>query len=619
MSAYKSSLSKSSAHWRTRRKEGQEENQSSTSPTPLKKNSQYRFGAYIRLSPSDEIRDEGSLISHPQRIKEFVNYKNQYEKEWGQIIDWYVDKDLSGKDLNRPAFLKMCKDIKDGKINAVIVTELSRLSRNVKDFCQFWDFLKEHRAKFFSLKENFDTSSPMGELMVVQAISFAQFERKSIIMRIKENSKARAKRGLWSGGPSPLGYDLDPNHRCHMMVNESEKATVEFIFRKFLELGTLRKLQSYLNENGYRTKQYTSKEGKKFGGKIWTLSSLYHSLTNMTYLGKREVNKRYRNVDPKKVPEGDDYSVTDAQWTALISQNLFDEVQELLEVNRKKTRRYVHHYRLLGLAWCGACGDNLVGKSGTGKNGKYFYYGHKRSQTTFNDRHLKRCTLESVSAPVLEEAVISRLELLANDRALLASLVRNSGDFAEKEKERLENLIASKEQERRQVEKTRDGLIQSLPEAPSEGSKKALLYKVEELTLLLEKIELEKEQFKASLELHKGKVVNLNEALKIVRKFGKAFKNMKTHEQSQILKEVIQKIVVNENGIQINYYVGTREDLGLPAPATHEFHKNFSDLEGWGTSGLGVRPLFKMVGQTGFEPATTRPPDVYATTAPLPD
>ena len=231
MSASNGSPARSSVSWRAR-VSGTSSTQttSTTHSTPtLKKPSGYRLGAYIRLSPSDEIRAEGSLVSHPQRIEDFVRYRSTQEAGWGSIIEWYTDKDLSGKDMNRPAFKKMCRDIKSGHINAVIVTELSRLSRNVRDFCQFRDFLTHHKAKFFSLKENFDTSTPMGELMVVQAISFSQFERTTIVTRIKDGARARAERGLTNGGQRSLGYDPDPTRPCHLVVNESERAYVEIV------------------------------------------------------------------------------------------------------------------------------------------------------------------------------------------------------------------------------------------------------------------------------------------------------------------------------------------------------------------------------------------------------
>jgi site-specific DNA recombinase len=96
-------------------------------------------------------------------------------------VDWYVDKDLSGKDMNRLAFQKMLADIKSGLINAVVVTELSRLNRKVKDFLEVYEFFKTHNVAFFCLRENFDTSSSIGELMLIQAMSFAQYERQTIV------------------------------------------------------------------------------------------------------------------------------------------------------------------------------------------------------------------------------------------------------------------------------------------------------------------------------------------------------------------------------------------------------------------------------------------------------
>jgi DNA invertase Pin-like site-specific DNA recombinase len=157
----------------------------------------FKIAGYVRLSPTGDEREEGSLVSHPQRIQQFIDSKNlQTGGNWGEIVEWYVDKDLSGKDMNRPSFRKMLADIRSGAINAVVVTELSRLNRKVKDFCEVWDLFKEHNVAMFSLKENFDTSTPMGELMLIQAMSFAQFERSTIVDRIKKGARARAERGL---------------------------------------------------------------------------------------------------------------------------------------------------------------------------------------------------------------------------------------------------------------------------------------------------------------------------------------------------------------------------------------------------------------------------------------
>lgn len=104
-------------------------------------------------------------------------------------------------------------------------------------------------------------------------MSFAQYERHSIVDRIKKGARARAERGL-ANGHVLLGYKLVEHRPNYREVDENEKPTVELIFRKFLELKRINVLVKYLNENGYRTKEFTTKNGKKAGGNRWTLSSI---------------------------------------------------------------------------------------------------------------------------------------------------------------------------------------------------------------------------------------------------------------------------------------------------------------------------------------------------------
>ncbi len=113
----------------------------------------------------------------------------------------------------------------------------------------------------------------------------------------------------------------------------------------------------------------------------------------------------------------------------------------------------------------------------------------------------------------------------------------------------------------------RNNLFTTLGQEMSENSKRALLDKVEELTKQLEVIENEKTKFRHDLELSKSQVLNLDNALKIVRQFGKNFRKLKAHEQTLILSEIVHKVVVQENGITVEYYAGAREDLLPVGPA----------------------------------------------------
>lgn len=602
MSGSKGSRGKSSASWRVIAGTGPQPAKTS-SPVPLSNkispSDGFRMAAYVRLSPSDEIRAEGSLVSHPQRIKHFVDYRNSQNPGWGKIIDWYTDKDYSGKDMNRPEFRRMCRDIKDGKINAVIVTELSRLSRSVKDFCQFWDFLKRHKTTFYSLKESFDTSTPMGELMVVQAISFAQFERETIVSRIKEGAKARAERGLLSGGVRILGYDPDPYKTCHLIVNEEEKPYVKFIFEKFLNLGSVASLLHFLNKNGYRTKSYITKSGEKRGANLWCTGTVYNLLTNPAYIGKREINKGNRNRNQDELTEGERYRLVAAQWPAIISESLFNEIQNQLVANGYRSGRYSHKYRLSGLIRCALCGQQLLGKSGTGRSGKYFYYGHLRKFVTIDpNRHKERCPLENIPAVQVEEAVIARLSILAKDKQLLMELLKSNTSHMAGRLEQLDSLIFSKEQERRRVEKHIDGIMFSMAEAGT-SSRKLLTQKLDESVDLKTAIENEIRSLKDQKSNLKGSVIELNDAVRVIRAFIKGFDKRPVHEQKEILKDVMRSITVHPDKLVLEIYGKEAEDEipfdtneGLPVELTGGSSDNSNCLE---HSRTAVRTAFRVV------------------------
>src|SRR5476651_1045538 len=116
-----------------------------------------KIGLYIRVSSEEQARIvEGSLISKRKRLEEYVEGQNRRENGWGQIFDVYIDEGKSAKNMNRPEFQRLLRDIQSGHVNLVLSTELSRLSRSIKDFCALWDFFKEHKTGFVTLREQFD-------------------------------------------------------------------------------------------------------------------------------------------------------------------------------------------------------------------------------------------------------------------------------------------------------------------------------------------------------------------------------------------------------------------------------------------------------------------------------
>ena len=606
----KDSLAKLSEPWRNIEKG--EVVTSRSLPLELK-HIQFKLGAYIRLSPTGDEREEGSLVSHPQRIKQFVDSKNlQQNGQWGEVVEWYVDKDLSGKDMNRPNFQKLLKDVRARKINAVIVTELSRLNRKVKDFCEVWELFKENKVALFSLKENFDTSTPMGELMLIQAMSFAQFERQTIVDRIKKGARARAERGL-ANGYVPLGFKLVDHRPNYREIDETEKLYVEMIFSKYLELKRMSRLLNYLNENGYKTKEFITKSGKAMGGKRWTISSLHQVLTNRAYIGEREVNKRFRTENPENLKDEDRYFFVDAHWPALISKDLFFDVQRSLEENKKKARKYVHNYRLTGLIECAECGDRLVGKSGHGSSHKYFYYGHKRKMVTGNDRHLHRCKIENIPALQLEEAIVSRFKELSRDRDLVAELAKSTASVSLEKKEHQKSLLAAKEQERRKIKQKLDNMHDAIGETDDKTLRGALSRKAIEVQIELEQVEQGIEILRIDY-ANSCNVVDISDVMELIKIFRTGgFDALDVSDQTEMLKGRIRRIVVHIGKVYVEIYGGENERV-LGFGDEKEQKKSPTDLsQDSGINRSGIRTVFKVVGPSGFEPPTSCTPSKRST------
>jgi site-specific DNA recombinase len=261
-----------------------------------------KIGSYIRVSTEEQTQViEGSLDSQKFRINGYVDIRNSQESSWGKLIETYIDDGFSAKDTRRPAYQRMMKDIRTGKINLILVTDISRLSRNISDFCELLKDLEKHKAKFLSIKEQFDSSTPAGEMMLFNMINLAQFERKQTSERVATNFHSRAVRGLKNGGSPILGYDTDPTNRGRLLVNSDEAPWVEKAFSLYLKTGSTRRTAAELNRLEIPRKM------DRGCGKQWTLSSIKNLLRNRTYIGEREINVDKQNEDQSSLKPWQQY------------------------------------------------------------------------------------------------------------------------------------------------------------------------------------------------------------------------------------------------------------------------------------------------------------------------
>src|SRR5687768_11357410 len=229
---------------------------------PYEQRRTLRCGIYTRKS-SEEGLEQSFNSLHAQRdaCEAFIN--SQKHEGWILLPTAYDDGGLSGGSMERPSLQRLLDDIRSGLIDIVVVYKVDRLTRSLADFAKLTELFDAHGTSFVSVTQQFNTSTSMGRLTLNVLLSFAQFEREVAGERIRDKIALSKRRGMWMGGPVPLGYHLADRQ---LLVKEDEAAIVRLIFERYVALKSLRTLADELAERGLRTKQRHSKSGATRGG-----------------------------------------------------------------------------------------------------------------------------------------------------------------------------------------------------------------------------------------------------------------------------------------------------------------------------------------------------------------
>ncbi|MBC2582488.1 recombinase family protein [Clostridium sp. DJ247] len=357
----------------------------------------------------------------------------------------YEDEGFSGGTTDRPQFQKMLKDAKSKKFNFLICYRLDRISRNIADFSTLINELQEFNIDFISIREQFDTSTPMGRAMMYIASVFAQLERETVAERIRDNMLELSKSGRWLGGQTPLGFKsekisyFDSEFKERSMYKltpiNDELKVVSLIYNKYSEFKSLRKVTQYLLENNIKTKL----------GADWNVRSVSELLSNPTYV-KADINVfNYLNkkgITTTGTPDGihgiltynkkkgttqyremDEWIATIAKHEGIIDAAAWLEIQETLKANKTKAPQLgrTHNALLTGILRCGKCGANMtIVHGGKDKNGNKIYYYTCAMKANSKGT---RCDNGNVRVSKIDDVIINKLkEVTNNDNILLEEL-----------------------------------------------------------------------------------------------------------------------------------------------------------------------------------------------------
>ncbi|WP_373476586.1 recombinase family protein [Sphingorhabdus sp.] len=343
-----------------------------------------RCAIYTRKSTEDGLEQEyNSLDAQYDACTAYA--LSQRHEGWTVTKDRYDDGGFSGGTLERPGLKQLLSDIEAGKVDIILLYKIDRLTRSLSDFAKIVEILDRKGASFVSITQSFNTTTSMGRLTLNMLLSFAQFEREVTGERIRDKIYASKRKGIWMGGPVPLGYDVVERK---LVVNVPEAEQVRAIMQMYLAASSVPELVDLLARNGSFTKVQQCKDGGTRGGVHFKRGNLYHLLSNRIYRGMT-------------VHKGEAF---DGEHAAIITEELWNQVQlKLATQGQGGSSRKVSPRTgvLAGLIYDGE-GRAMV-LTHTQKGNRRFHYYANRYET------LGDSTASRVSARDIENIVVDQL------------------------------------------------------------------------------------------------------------------------------------------------------------------------------------------------------------------
>lgn len=513
----------------------------------VKTNQQFKIGLYIRVSTEEQAENpEGSIKNQEERLRQAVAYKNSIGN-FGEIKGIFIDPGISAKDMRRPKLQELLRAIRAKEIDLVMVTELSRLSRNSRDFIEMWDMMRAHDCRFTSLREDFDTTTAAGEMVLFQLMSLAQFERKQISERVSVNVAARASRGLYNGGCVPVGYRTIPDKRGFLEIDPDMADTVKIAFNTFLKEGSLAAAAKWLNDHTYTLKKTVQGGGgnKRMGH--FTVSNLQQILRNKAYLGIKVYKFKGEIKEAKAV------------WPPLIDEISFQRAGQILDKNRRRYKPETNKkmpYILSGITVCKTCGNNMIGKSAHGNGGKIPYYEHswatKRDSTL--SKKIFKCDPHRVPAKRIEPEVWNKVIQFVTDqkctqRVLEKAREKHAIDPKRKDIERLKAKTKG-------INSQLEALSERLAELPKSVSAAPIYKQMERLQTLLTEHEEHLLRLKSDGPTSLDRIVGLDtfEDFAIHHR-NLVMRDLEETKKKQLIQKFVHKIELGTESFKIHYNV----------------------------------------------------------------
>ncbi len=501
----------------------------------------------------------------------------------------YEDEGFSGGNLNRPDFKKMMDAARKRKFRAIIVYRLDRISRNISDFSALIEELARLDISFVSIKEQFDTSTPMGRAMMYIASVFSQLERETIAERIRDNMHELAKTGRWLGGTTPTGYTSEAvksitiegrsKKACKLKLIPEEADIVRMIYDLYTETDSLTLTEAALIKQGIKTKNnnYFTRFSIKailqnpvymiadedaynfFIQKDADLFSEKGAFDNrhgiMAY--NRTVQEKGRAT--KHLPESE-WIVSVGRHPGLIPGKVWVQIQESLERNKSKSFRKPRNNEALltGLLFC-SCGERMYPKMSKRKTADdkviytYVCKMKERSQRSV-------CNGKNANGNSLDMTVVEQIKILAEDKDTFVAQLEQSRSFYTGNRTDYEQRLYDMRKEKAETEKRINSLVDSLVDMGDSSAKVYVTRRIEQLNEECMSVTQRIQELEGLTSQHALSDVEFDILSQLLACFKDCFDEMTITQKREIIRSIVRKVVWDGESVHVILYgVGDSE------------------------------------------------------------
>ena len=427
----------------------------------------WRLGEYIRLSKEDlkKGKDDSNSVKNQ---RDLLNDFYQKHIEEFESVSEYVDDGHTGTDANRENFQRLLADVMSGKINCVVVKDLSRFARNYSDAGSLIDNLfVQMGVRFISLAENVDSfTNPDSVSNIIVPITNVMNDNYcyQTSKKIRQVFDYKRRNGQYIGAFAPYGYIKHPKDKHKLVIDPDAAETVKLIFSLFLQGTSKRAIALYLNEHGvpspsaYKLLKGLPVSTRGYDEPMWGGRMIHAILTNPTYTGDlaqgRSRVKSYKVHQIEVVPREEWVEVAGTH-EAIIDYETFDKVQALLKRDTRTSPegRKVHLFSgFLKCADCGRAATRCVSKN------NHVYY----ACSTYKNRSRTACTMHSIKHERLEAAVLFGIQYQVHLAVSYSEAIAriNSAPTKKSQSFRLDELITAKEKELAKITRYKQSLYQ---------------------------------------------------------------------------------------------------------------------------------------------------------------